>query len=46
MRDKDKAEPGRDPNSGPDWIDRHLGKILLAVAMLCAMGLIGRVLTA
>jgi len=29
----------------PGWVDRHLGKILVAAAVVCALGLIGRALS-
>jgi hypothetical protein len=28
-----------------DWIDRHLGKVLVFAAAICILGLVGRALT-
>lgn len=40
------GKPGNgDGNREPEWIDRHLGKIVWLIAMLCIGGLIGRAMT-
>jgi hypothetical protein len=38
------AESGGDDRE-PDWVDRHLVKILVVVAVVCCIGLIGRAMT-
>jgi len=32
-------------DDGSTWVDRHLPKILVAGAVICALGLVGRALT-
>jgi len=43
------GEQDNDDNPEPDgptsWVDRHLGKILLGAALICALALLGRALT-
>jgi len=43
------ADEGNGGDNGPDgpdsWVDRHLGKILVLAALICAMALMGRALT-
>lgn len=41
----DGNDDDNDPDGPTSWIDRHLGKILLGVVVICALGLIGRALT-
>lgn len=38
------AQPGADDHE-PDWVDRHLVKILVAVGVVCCIGLVGRAMT-
>lgn len=42
MNDKRKSAG---PGGAPSWVDRHLPKILIAGAVICALGLVGRALT-
>jgi len=42
MNDQRKTD---DEGQEPDWVDRHLTKVLIAGAVICTLGLIGRALT-
>lgn len=42
MNDERKTD---DDGEKQEWVDRHLPKILVAGAVICALGLIGRALT-
>jgi hypothetical protein len=39
----DDQDNGQDDQS--NWIDRNLGKLVIAAAVLCALALVGRALT-
>jgi len=42
MKDERKTS---DADKQPDWMDRHLPKVLVVAAVLCVLGLIGRAMT-
>ena len=44
MSDERKSE-SRGTDGEPNWVDRHLPKILVAGAVICALGLVGRAMT-
>jgi hypothetical protein len=41
----DQRNRDKDPEEPRGWIDRHLGKIVVAAALFCGAALVGRALT-
>ena len=43
--DHDDEKKRDDGDEEPDWVEKHLVKIIALVGILCAIGLTGRALT-
>ena len=40
----DDRENRQDDDQEPDWVEKHLVKIIVAIGVLCILGLAGRAL--